>query len=177
MVDYNGCRCQAMELNAALTVCIVMGRIVLLSGVEEDPERPLLELAGVFGSPISWITKNPVGRILNRYGESTLLIYSVQYTRILMGVIISSFSQDIYVADREFSFAFKNFAGLLLDTIETFMLITLAKPLLAFALPILGVLGFYGLRFYLATSKQLRRLELGSKSPVCFVGSGSMILY
>ncbi|KAJ6524714.1 hypothetical protein DFH09DRAFT_1286307 [Mycena vulgaris] len=41
MVDYNGCRCRAMELNAALTVCIVMGRIVLLSGVEEDPERPL----------------------------------------------------------------------------------------------------------------------------------------
>ncbi|KAJ6465983.1 P-loop containing nucleoside triphosphate hydrolase protein [Mycena vulgaris] len=103
-----------------------------------------LELAGVMGSPISWITKNPI----------------------LMRIIISRFSQDIQVADREFPFAFINFAINVLGTIGTFVFITLATPLLAFALPILGVLGFYGLRFYLITSKQLRRLELGSKSPL-----------
>ncbi|KAJ6596244.1 P-loop containing nucleoside triphosphate hydrolase protein [Mycena vulgaris] len=103
-----------------------------------------LELAGVMGSPISWITKNPI----------------------LMGIIISRFSQDVQVADREFPFAFINFAVNILATIGTFVFITLATPLLAFALPILAVLGFYGLRFYLITSKQLRRLELGSKSPL-----------
>ncbi|KAJ7764164.1 P-loop containing nucleoside triphosphate hydrolase protein [Mycena maculata] len=101
-----------------------------------------VELAGVMGSPISWITKNPVGRILNR------------------------FSQDIQVADREFPFAFMNFAINVLGMIGTFVFITMATPLLAFALPILGVLGFYGVRFYLKTSKQFRRLELGSKSPL-----------
>ncbi|KAJ7454282.1 P-loop containing nucleoside triphosphate hydrolase protein [Mycena galericulata] len=101
-----------------------------------------VELAGVMRSPISWITKNPVGRILNR------------------------FSQDIQVADREFPFAFINFAINVLGTIGTFVFIALATPLLAFALPVLGVLGFYALRFYLVTSKQFRRLELGSKSPL-----------
>ncbi|KAJ6486599.1 P-loop containing nucleoside triphosphate hydrolase protein [Mycena vulgaris] len=101
-----------------------------------------LELAGVMGSPISWITKNPVGRILNR------------------------FSQDIQVADREFPFAFVNFSINVLGTIGTFVFITLATPPLAFALPILAVLGVYALRFYLVTSKQFRRLELGSKSPL-----------
>ncbi|KAJ7139196.1 P-loop containing nucleoside triphosphate hydrolase protein [Mycena epipterygia] len=106
------------------------------------PHIHAVELAGVMGSPISWITKNPVGRILNR------------------------FSQDMQVADREFPFAFLNFAINVLGTIGTFVFITLATPLLAFALPILGVLGFYGLRFYLVTSKQFRRLELGSKSPL-----------
>ncbi|KAJ7751884.1 P-loop containing nucleoside triphosphate hydrolase protein [Mycena maculata] len=101
-----------------------------------------VELAGVMGSPISWITKNPVGRILNR------------------------FSQDIQVADSEFPFAFLNFATNFLGTLGTFVFITLAAPPLAFALPVLGVLGFCAVRFYLMTSKQFRRLELGSKSPL-----------
>ncbi|KAJ7653017.1 P-loop containing nucleoside triphosphate hydrolase protein [Mycena rosella] len=106
------------------------------------PNIHTAELAGVLASPISWITKNPVGRILNR------------------------FSQDIQVADREFPFAFINFAINVLGTIGTFVFITLATPLLAFAVPILAVVGFYSLRFYLVTSKQFRRLELGSKSPL-----------
>ncbi|KAJ7664769.1 P-loop containing nucleoside triphosphate hydrolase protein [Mycena rosella] len=106
------------------------------------PNILTVELAGVLASPISWITKNPVGRILNR------------------------FSQDIQVADLEFPFAFTNFAINVLGTIGTFVFITLATPLLAFAVPTLAVVGFYSLRFYLVTSKQLRRLELGSKSPL-----------
>jgi hypothetical protein len=63
------------------------------------------------------------------------------------------FSQDIQVADVEFPFAFLNFATNVLGTIGTFVFITIATPLLAFALPILAVLGFYALRFYLMTSK------------------------
>ncbi|KAJ7827389.1 P-loop containing nucleoside triphosphate hydrolase protein [Mycena leptocephala] len=100
------------------------------------------ELAGVIGSPISWITKTPVGKILNR------------------------FSQDIQVADMEFPFAFLNFAANLLGMIGTFVFIAMATPLLAFALPFLAVFGGYFLKFYLATSKQFRRLESASKSPL-----------
>ncbi|KAJ6550467.1 P-loop containing nucleoside triphosphate hydrolase protein [Mycena vulgaris] len=100
------------------------------------------ELAGIMGSPISWITKNPVGKILNR------------------------FSQDIQVADREFPFDFLNFAVNVLGMLGTFVFITMATPLLVFALPFLAFIGVYFLRFYLATSKQLRRLESASKSPL-----------
>ncbi|KAJ7924025.1 P-loop containing nucleoside triphosphate hydrolase protein [Mycena leptocephala] len=77
------------------------------------------ELAGVMRSPISWITKTPVGNILNRFRKTC-----------------------------------------------TFVFIAMATPLLAFVLPVLAVGGAYFLRFYLATSKQFRRLELGSKSPL-----------
>ncbi|KAJ7827386.1 P-loop containing nucleoside triphosphate hydrolase protein [Mycena leptocephala] len=100
------------------------------------------ELAGVMGSPISWITKTPVGKILNR------------------------FSQDIQVADMEFPFAFLNFGANVLAMLGTFVFIAMATPLLAFALPFLAVFGGYFLNFYLATSKQFRRLESASKSPL-----------
>ncbi|KAJ7747833.1 P-loop containing nucleoside triphosphate hydrolase protein [Mycena metata] len=100
------------------------------------------ELSGVMGSPVSWITKNPVGKVLNR------------------------FSQDIQVADQEFPFAFLNFSVNALGTVGTFVFILLAAPLLAFALPVLLIGGAYFLKFYLATSKQFRRLESASKSPL-----------
>ncbi|KAJ7163527.1 P-loop containing nucleoside triphosphate hydrolase protein [Mycena crocata] len=100
------------------------------------------ELAGVLGSPISWITKNPAGKILNR------------------------FSQDIQVADQDFPFAFINFSTCVMGAIGTFAFITIATPLLVVALPVLAVGGAYLLRFYLASSKQFRRLELGSRSPL-----------
>ncbi|KAJ6522258.1 P-loop containing nucleoside triphosphate hydrolase protein [Mycena capillaripes] len=100
------------------------------------------ELAGIMGSPISWITKNPVGKILNR------------------------FSQDIQVADREFPFDFLNFAVNVLGMLGTFVFITMATPLLVFAFPFLAFIGVYFLRFYLAASKQFRRLESASKSPL-----------
>ncbi|KAF7339150.1 hypothetical protein MVEN_01992000 [Mycena venus] len=100
------------------------------------------ELAGVMRSAISWITKTPVGNILNR------------------------FSQDMYAADREFSFASINYCTSMLGVTGTFVFIAMATPLLAFVLPVLVLGGAYFLRFYLATSKQFRRLELGSKSPL-----------
>ncbi|KAJ7186396.1 P-loop containing nucleoside triphosphate hydrolase protein [Mycena filopes] len=100
------------------------------------------ELVGVMVSPISWITKTPVGKILNR------------------------FSQDIQVADHEFPFAFVNFAINVLGAVGVFVFITLATPLVAFALPLMVLVGVYFLKFYLATSKQFRRLESASKSPL-----------
>jgi hypothetical protein len=63
------------------------------------------------------------------------------------------FSQDIQVADQEFPFAFMNFAINVLGMIGTFVFITMATPLLAFALPFLAAIGASFLKFYLATSK------------------------
>ncbi|KAF7344045.1 hypothetical protein MVEN_01694000 [Mycena venus] len=106
------------------------------------PNIHAAELSGVLGSPISWIIKNPVGKILNR------------------------FSQDIRVADDEFPWGIINFSMMVLNLLGTFIFITMATPLLVFALPPLVVFGVYLLKFYLATSKQFRRLEAASKSPL-----------
>ncbi|KAJ7747834.1 P-loop containing nucleoside triphosphate hydrolase protein [Mycena metata] len=100
------------------------------------------ELSGVMGSPISWVIKNAVGKILNR------------------------FSQDIQVADQEFPWAFLIFGANFIGLLGTFVFITMATPLLAFAVPPLAVGAWYLVKFYLATSKQFRRLESASKSPL-----------
>ncbi|KAJ6526464.1 P-loop containing nucleoside triphosphate hydrolase protein [Mycena capillaripes] len=100
------------------------------------------ELAGIMGSPISWITQNPVGKILNR------------------------FSHDIRAADDEFPWGFLNISTSTLGVLGTCVFVTMATPLLGFALPFLAVFGVYFLKFYLATSKQFRRLESASKSPL-----------
>ncbi|KAJ7138597.1 P-loop containing nucleoside triphosphate hydrolase protein [Mycena filopes] len=120
----------------------ILGYTSYLLGTYTAPNIHAAELAGVMGSPISWITKNPVGRVLNR------------------------FSQDIQVADQEFVFAFINVSTIILGLVGTFVFLALATPLLALVLPFLAALGFYAIGFYLKTSKQFRRLELGSKSPL-----------
>ncbi|KAF8171015.1 P-loop containing nucleoside triphosphate hydrolase protein [Mycena galopus ATCC 62051] len=106
------------------------------------PHIHAVELTGVMKSPISWIAKTPVGKILNR------------------------FSQDLQTADGDFPFAFLNFGTNFFSMSGTFAFIIMATPLLAFAFPFLVVLGTYFMRFYLATSKQFRRLESESKSPL-----------
>ncbi|KAJ7149444.1 P-loop containing nucleoside triphosphate hydrolase protein [Mycena crocata] len=106
------------------------------------PHIHRVELAGVMRSPVSWIMKNPAGKVLNR------------------------FSQDIQIADQEFPLSFLNFSINVLSITGTFVFIAIATPSLAFAIPFLFVGGTYFLGFYLATSKQFRRLELGSKSPL-----------
>ncbi|KAJ6476005.1 P-loop containing nucleoside triphosphate hydrolase protein [Mycena vitilis] len=129
----------------ATTLCL-MGITLLYFGYTLSgftaPHIHGAELSGIMGSPISWITKNPVGKILNR------------------------FSQDIQVADQEFPFAFLNFSINVLSMMGTFVFIVMATPLLGFAIPPLLVLGAYFLKFYLSTSKQFRRLESASKSPL-----------
>ncbi|KAJ6476003.1 P-loop containing nucleoside triphosphate hydrolase protein [Mycena vitilis] len=129
----------------AATLCLMGITLVCFSYTLTGFTAPHIhgaELSGIMGSPVSWITKNPVGKILNR------------------------FSQDIQVADQEFPFSFLNFSINTLTTVGTFVFIVMATPLLSFATPPMLVLGAYFLRFYLSTSKQFRRLESASKSPL-----------
>ncbi|KAJ7644824.1 P-loop containing nucleoside triphosphate hydrolase protein [Roridomyces roridus] len=125
-----------------LSLALLLLSFAYVVSTQTAPNIHKVELAGVLRAPISWITSNPTGTILNR------------------------FSQDMQVADREFPFAFLNFAANLLGMIGTFVFIAIATPLVALALPVLGVLGYYGVTYYLITSKQFRRLELESKSPL-----------
>jgi ABC-type multidrug transport system fused ATPase/permease subunit len=65
----------------------------------------------------------------------------------------SRFSQDIQVADQEFSSAFLIVAINVLGILGTFVFIMMATPWVAVILPFLAVLGVYFVKFYLATSK------------------------
>ncbi|KAJ6537171.1 P-loop containing nucleoside triphosphate hydrolase protein [Mycena capillaripes] len=105
-------------------------------GTFTAPHIHAAELDGTMRSPISWITKYPVGKILNR------------------------FSQDIQTADMEFPFAFLNFAVNLLGMVGTFVFIIMMTPLLALAFLPMAILGWCFLKFYIATSKTPDCIEI-----------------
>jgi len=98
--------------------------------------------ASVFRSPMEFFETTPAGRILNR------------------------FSNDIYRIDevicRCFNMLFQNSAR----SIATILIISFTTPpFLAVAIP-LAFLYFYIQRYYLRTSRELKRLDSVSKSPI-----------
>lgn len=70
-----------------------------------------------------------------------------------MTELFPRFSQDIQVADRDFPFAFLNFATNVNGLVGIFVFFALATPLLGLAFPFVALSGGFILRFYLATSK------------------------
>ncbi|KAJ7734086.1 P-loop containing nucleoside triphosphate hydrolase protein [Mycena metata] len=57
----------SMDLFSCLGFASLLVYASYLLSTYTAPNIHAAELAGIMGSPISWITKNPVGRILNRY--------------------------------------------------------------------------------------------------------------
>ncbi|KAL9047131.1 MAG: hypothetical protein Q9214_000212, partial [Letrouitia sp. 1 TL-2023] len=96
----------------------------------------------IFRSPMSFFETTPTGRILNR------------------------FSSDIYRVDevlaRTFNMLFVNSARAL----YTLVLIAASTPIFIVLIFPLGVIYFYIQRYYLRTSRELKRLDSISKSPV-----------
>ncbi|XP_022093078.1 multidrug resistance-associated protein 4-like isoform X2 [Acanthaster planci] len=98
--------------------------------------------ADVIRAPMQFFDKNPVGRILNR------------------------FSKDIGFMDDLLPATFSDFLRISLDTIAYIILISTFNPFcLAFTLPIVIVF-FLIRRFYLASSRDVMRLEGIARSPV-----------
>ncbi|TRY74646.1 hypothetical protein TCAL_01629 [Tigriopus californicus] len=101
-----------------------------------------LVLANVLKSPMSFFDTTPQGRILNRFGK------------------------DIDVLDTTMPMILRGWITCLLAVLSTFAIITYATPM--FLLPITVVLGAYYIvqRIYVATSRDLKRLESVSRSPI-----------
>lgn len=100
------------------------------------------ELRGLFHATISWIHKNPSGKLISR------------------------FSQDIFEIDFTFPLAFLNGGISVWGLIGTLIIIYASSPWLAISAPFMLAAYLYLLRFYLASSKQLQQLEAASKTPL-----------
>ncbi|XP_028669919.1 multidrug resistance-associated protein 1 isoform X2 [Erpetoichthys calabaricus] len=99
-------------------------------------------LHDVLRSPMSFFERTPSGNLVNRFSKETDTIDSV-----LPNII-------------------KMFMGSMFNVLAACIVILIATPIAAVIIPPLGLLYFFVQRFYVATSRQLKRLESVSRSPV-----------
>ncbi|XP_010778650.1 multidrug resistance-associated protein 1-like, partial [Notothenia coriiceps] len=99
-------------------------------------------LCDVLRSPISFFERTPSGNLVNRFAKEMDTIDSV-----IPSII-------------------KMFMGSMLNVLGSCVIILIATPLVAIIIPVLGLLYFFVQRFYVASSRQLKRLESVSRSPI-----------
>uniref|UniRef100_A0A673I0F7 Multidrug resistance-associated protein 1 n=1 Tax=Sinocyclocheilus rhinocerous TaxID=307959 RepID=A0A673I0F7_9TELE len=109
-----------------------------------QPSRYLHQtmLYNVLRSPMSFFERTPSGNLVNRFAKETDTIDSV-----IPSII-------------------KMFMGSMFNVLGSCAVILIATPLVAIIIPPLGLLYFFVQRFYVASSRQLKRLESVSRSPV-----------
>ncbi|NXN95747.1 MRP3 protein, partial [Rhinopomastus cyanomelas] len=99
-------------------------------------------LENKFHTPQSFYDTTPTGRIINR------------------------FSKDIYVIDEVIPPTIMMFLGTFFTSLSTMIVIVASTPLFTVVIVPLAILYFFVQRFYVATSRQLKRLESVSRSPI-----------
>ncbi|NWQ61769.1 MRP1 protein, partial [Neopipo cinnamomea] len=99
-------------------------------------------LHNVLRSPMSFFERTPSGNLVNR------------------------FSKEIDTIDSTIPPIIKMFMGSTFNVIGACIIILLATPIAAVIIPPLGLVYLFVQRFYVATSRQLKRLESVSRSPV-----------
>ncbi|XP_069467621.1 ATP-binding cassette sub-family C member 2 [Ambystoma mexicanum] len=99
-------------------------------------------LNNIFHVPMVFFDTTPTGRIVNR------------------------FAKDIFTVDETIPMSFRSWLACFLGVISTLFLICLATPIFAAVIVPLGIFYFFVQRFYVATSRQLRRLDSVTRSPI-----------
>ncbi|KAI5103035.1 canalicular multispecific organic anion transporter 2 isoform X3, partial [Silurus meridionalis] len=95
-----------------------------------------------FHTPQSFFDTTPIGRIINR------------------------FSKDIYVIDESLPSTILMFLGTFFISLSTLIVIIYSTPIFAVVIGPLALIYFFVQRFYVASSRQLKRLESISRSPI-----------
>uniref|UniRef100_A0A1B6D6I6 ABC-type glutathione-S-conjugate transporter n=3 Tax=Clastoptera arizonana TaxID=38151 RepID=A0A1B6D6I6_9HEMI len=99
-------------------------------------------LENIFRAPMSFFDTTPIGRIVNR------------------------FSKDIDVVDNTLPNNISSFLSCFFQVIGTILVIGYSTPLFLSVIVPVGVLYYLVQRFYVSTSRQLKRMESISRSPI-----------
>ncbi|NWS84495.1 MRP2 protein, partial [Toxostoma redivivum] len=99
-------------------------------------------LSNILRAPMSFFDTTPVGRIVNR------------------------FAKDIFTVDETIPMSFRSWLSCFMGIISTLIVICLATPFFAVVIVPLSIFYYFVLRFYIATSRQLRRLDSVTRSPI-----------
>lgn len=100
------------------------------------------QLKAVLSAPISFFTQCTTGQVTNR------------------------FSQDLFHIDQTFVFAIINTVGVLMMLLGSLVTMIVATPYLAVLVIVMFVASWAIQRLYVPSSRQLRRLEMATKSPL-----------
>ncbi|XP_029433018.1 multidrug resistance-associated protein 1-like isoform X2 [Rhinatrema bivittatum] len=115
---------------------------VILGGVSVSRHLHSKLLHSVLRCPLSFFERTPSGNLTNRFAKEMDTIDTIIPHNLMMSIIV------------------------LLTILEILLVIAVATPLAAVTFLPLGLLYFFLQRFYLASSRQLQRLESVSKSPL-----------
>ncbi|NXI65016.1 MRP3 protein, partial [Anseranas semipalmata] len=139
----------SMRIGVYAALGLLQGLIVLISsftlamgGINAARTLHTALLENKFRTPQSFYDTTPTGRIINR------------------------FSKDIYVVDEVIPPTILMFLGTFFTSLSTMIVIIASTPLFAVVIVPLAILYFFVQRFYVATSRQLKRLESVSRSPI-----------
>ncbi|NXU82348.1 MRP3 protein, partial [Xiphorhynchus elegans] len=139
----------AMRIGVYAALGLLQGLLVLISsftlamgGINAARTLHAALLENKFHTPQSFYDTTPTGRIINR------------------------FSKDIYVIDEVIPPTILMFLGTFFTSLSTMIVIIASTPLFAVVIVPLAILYFFVQRFYVATSRQLKRLESVSRSPI-----------
>ncbi|NXO28683.1 MRP3 protein, partial [Cisticola juncidis] len=139
----------AMRIGVYAALGLLQGLIVLISsftlamgGISAARSLHAALLENKLHTPQSFYDTTPTGRIINR------------------------FSKDIYIIDEVIPPTILMFLGTFFTSLSTMIVIIASTPLFAVVIVPLAILYFLVQRFYVATSRQLKRLESVSRSPI-----------
>ncbi|XP_048361642.1 ATP-binding cassette sub-family C member 2 [Sphaerodactylus townsendi] len=99
-------------------------------------------LSNILRAPMSFFDTTPTGRIVNR------------------------FAKDIFTVDETIPQSFRSWLSCFLGILSTLLLICLATPFFGVVIIPLGILYYFVQQFYVTTSRQLRRLDSVTRSPI-----------
>ncbi|XP_066550054.1 ATP-binding cassette sub-family C member 2 isoform X2 [Amia ocellicauda] len=130
-------------LGVAQGILIFAGTLLMASGaISASRTLHACLLTNVLRAPMLFFDTTPSGRIVNR------------------------FAKDIFTVDESIPLSFRSWLICFLGVIATLFVICLATPLFASVIIPLSIFYYFILRFYVATSRQLRRLDSVSRSPI-----------
>ncbi|KFR07766.1 Canalicular multispecific organic anion transporter 2, partial [Nipponia nippon] len=139
----------AMRIGVYAALGLLQGLMVLIcsftlamGGINAARTLHAALLENKFHTPQSFYDTTPTGRIINR------------------------FSKDIYVIDEVIPPTILMFLGTFFTSLSTMIVIIASTPLFAVVIVPLAILYYFVQRFYVATSRQLKRLESVSRSPI-----------
>ncbi|XP_073399007.1 multidrug resistance-associated protein 1-like [Dendrobates tinctorius] len=115
---------------------------IIIGGVSVSRQLHSNLLHSILRSPLSFFERTPSGNLTNRFAKEMDTIDNIIPQMLMLFIIMS------------------------LTILEILLVIAIATPLAAVAFVPLGLLYFFLQRFYVATSRQLKRLDAVSKSPL-----------